>query len=243
MIVLGHRGRLVLGGGGTASAEAVAEVLGDALAGEGVAEGVRGVLSEREALPDTGWTDVVTGTGAVSHASGVHTLSIAVGDGAETLYPAPSTPECPALELIARLDVSTGVPGSTWWGAIELRSPTGADALIAQVTEAGVVQAWRSGTGTPLASTGSGVFSLTSGEAWLRLVVTPYYAAVFYGTGSGSTPPTSWTKVHQVETDAAQHARGAMTRVGLRVGRIGGSGTFTIEFRNVQARVLGIAPL
>lgn len=228
--------------GGAVTAEAVGEVLGDALAGEGVAEGVRGVLSEREALPDTGWTDVVTGTGAVSHASGVHTLSIAVGDGAETLYPSPATPECPALELIARIDVTSGAPASTWWAAIELRSPDGADALIAQVTEAGTVQAWRTGTGTPLASSSSGVFNLTSGEAWLRLVVTPYYAAVYYGTGSGSTPPTSWTKVHQVETDPAHHARGAMNRVGLRVGRSGGSGTFVTEFRNVQARVLGIAP-
>lgn len=232
---------VIVGGAGAVTAEAVADVLNDALAVEGVPEDVRASLGAREELPDTGWSDVVTGAGAVSHSSGVHTLSVDAGDGAEALYPSPVTPECPGVEIIARIDVTTGVPGSTWWAALELRAPDGSDALITQVTEAGAVQGWRvlATTGTLLASTGS--VSLTSGDTYLRLVVAPYYAAYYYGTGSGSTPPTTWSTVHVVETDYNQHARGLLTRVGLRVGRVGGTGTFTTEFRDLQVRVLGLS--
>lgn len=220
-------------------------VFGPILAAGGGAASTLADLAARAALPSTGWTDDTTGTATVAHAGGVHTLSVGSGEGAEGNYPAPSTAECPALELIARLDVTTGTPGSDWWAAIELRSEDGADALIAQVSQAGAVQAWRvlSTSGTMLASSSGGAVDLTTGNTYLRLVVTPTLAAYYYGVGSGDTLPTSWTKVHEVAADAAQYARGALTRVGVRVGRTAsGSGTYTTEFRAVQMRVLGIAP-
>ena len=223
MLVLGHRGRLVLGGASST------------LAG----------LAARATLPSTGWTDDTSGAATVAHAGGVHTLSVGSGEVAEGIYPAPSTAECPALEFLARIDVTTGAPGTDWWAALELRSEDGADALIVQAIETGAVQAWRilSASGTMLVVSSSGAVNLTTGNTYLRLVVTPTLAAYYYGTGSGDTLPTSWTKVHEVAADAAQYARGALTRVGVRVGRTAsGSGTYTTEFRAVQVRVLGLAP-
>lgn len=156
-------------------------------------------------------------------------------------HPAPAMSAAHALELIARFDVTTGVPATTWWGAIELCSADGTDSLSTRVTEAGAVQGWRVGLGVATMIAASGSVSRTSGETWLRLIVTASYAAYYYGTGSGSTAPTTWTKVTQVTADIAQYARGAMAHVGLKCGRSGGSGTFTTEWRNVQTRVLGIS--
>ena len=85
--------------------------------------------------------------------------------------------------------------------------------------------------------------SLTSGDVWLRLVVTPSYAAAYYGTGSGSTPPTSWTLVASTATVVATLAAGHLNKIGLHAARASsGSGTYTIEWRNVTERLLGVAP-
>lgn len=85
--------------------------------------------------------------------------------------------------------------------------------------------------------------SLTSGDVWLRLVVTPSYAAAYYGTGSGSTAPTSWTLVTSTSTVVATLAAGRLSRVGLHAGRTSsGSGTYTVEWRDVQTRLLGLSP-
>jgi len=230
-------------GGGAVGDLSDVGAAGEALAQAETAAEALAELGARATLPSTGWTDVVTGTATVAHAAGVHTLSVGSGEAAEAHTPAPSTAECPALELIARIDVTTGAPGTDWWAAIELRSTDGADALITQVSQAGAVQAWRvlSTSGTMLASTGA--VDLTTGNTYLRLVVTPAMVAYYFGTGSGDTPPTSWTKVREVAVDVGQYARGALTRVGVRVGRTAsGSGTYTTEFRAVQVRVLGLAP-
>ena len=247
MGLLGNLGLPLLpaAGGGSVAAGDITDAgpTGVALVQAETAAEALAELGARGALPSAGWTDVVTGTATVAHAAGVHTLSVGSGERAEAHYPAPSTAECPALELLARIDVTTGAPGTDWWAAIELRSEDGADAIITQVSLAGAVQAWRvlSTTVTMLASTGA--VDLTTGNTYLRLVVTPSLAAYFFGTGVGDALPTSWTKVHQVAVDVGQYARGALTRVGVRVGRTAsGSGTYTTEFRAVQVRVLGLAP-
>lgn len=236
-------GHMIVVGGGAVTAEAVGEVLGDALSGEGVASGVLGVLSARITLPDTGWTDAVTGTATAAHSSGVHTLGTDSGGGVLSHRASPSTPECPAIEIVGRFDVTTGAPGSAWWSGPSLSNAADTYGYIAQVAESGAVALWHAhGSGYSLVGS-AGSVSLTSGDVWLRLVVTPSYAAAYYGTGSGSTPPTSWTLVASTATVVATLAAGRLSRVGLRAGRTSsGSGTYTVEWRDVQTRPLGLAP-
>jgi hypothetical protein len=73
-----------IGGGGSVTAEAVAEVLGDALAGEGVADGVREILGVEgdPGLPTSGLV-------ALWRAS---SLSLSDGDPVSTWAPASGTP-------------------------------------------------------------------------------------------------------------------------------------------------------
>ena len=236
-------GTLLGGGGSTVTAEAVAEVLGDALAGEGVPGGVREALAARETLPDTGWTDVATGTATAAHSGGVQTLGANSASLVRSHRVAPSTPECPAIEIVGRFDVTTGAPATQWWSGLSVSSAADTYGYIAQVAESGAVALWHAhGSGYSLVGS-SGSVSLTSGDVWLRLVVTPSYAAAYYGTGSGSTAPTSWTLVASTTTVAATLAEGRLSRVGLRAGRTAsGSGTYTTEWRDVQARILGLAP-
>lgn len=217
--------------------------LAAALAGEGVASGVLGVLSARITLPDTGWTPAVTGTATAAHSSGVHTLGTNSGGGVLSHRASPSTPECPALEIIGRFDVTTGAPATGWWSGPSLSNAADTYGYIAQVAESGAVALWHAhGSGYSLVGS-AGSVSLTSGDVWLRLVVTPSYAAAYYGTGSGSTAPTSWTLVTSTSTVVATLAAGRLSRVGLRAGRAAsGSGTYTVEWRDVQTRLLGLAP-
>lgn len=216
-----------------------------ALAAAESAADFRAALSTRVSLPDTGWTDDTSGTATVTHAAGVHTLAVGVSEGAETIRPSPADPACPAIEIRARLDLPGGAPASVWWGAIELRSEDGADALIAQVTESGGVDAWlaSAGSSTRVRTGGPGEVSLTSGEDWLRLSVTPAVCSVAHGTGVGGAPPTSWTHAHSEEIPAALVGRGRLAWVGLRVGRDGsGSGSVAVEWRDLSVRLLGLAP-
>lgn len=201
------------------------------------------LLGARVAVPDAGWTDVITGTATASHSGGVQTLGTDNGGSVRSHRAAPSTPECPAIEIIGRFDVTTGAPATGWWSGPSLSNAADTYGYIAQAQESGAVALWHAhGTGYSLVGS-AGSVSRTSGDVWLRLVVTPSYAAAYYGTGSGSTPPTSWTLVASTATVAATLAAGHLSRVGLRAGRTAsGSGTYTVEWRDVQTRILGLSP-
>jgi hypothetical protein len=203
------------------------------------------VPSARTAVADTGWTDVVTGTASAAHASGVHTLSVNAS-GVVLAHRAASgvVAEAPELELVGRILVTSGAPGSTWWTVLSLGNSADTNAAIAQVKETGQVQLWTVvAAGATNHFTSAGSISLTSGEDWVRLVVRPAYVAAYYGTGSGSTPPMSWTFVGAVTTPPALVGGGLLTRVGLRAGRNGsGSGSYVTEWRGVATRPLGLTP-
>ena len=221
--------------------------VGKYLRSDGSAPGWQGiavadVTAERTAVADTGWTDAVTGTATAAHSSGVHTLGTDNGGSVLSHRAAPSTPEYPAIEIIGRFDVTTGAPGTGWWSGFGLRNAANTYGYLVQVAESGAVALWHAhGTGYSLVGS-AGSVSLTSGDVWLRLVVMPSYAAAYYGTGSGSTPPTSWTLVASTTTVVATLAAGHLSRVGLHAGRAAsGSGTYTVEWRDVQTRLLGLS--
>ena len=203
----------------------------------------RAALGARVAVPDTGWTDVIAGTASVTHTGGVQTLNVNSGGGVLSHRASLASPECPALELIGRLDVTTGTPGTAWWSGLSLGSAADNYGYIAQVADAGAVQLWQAHSSGYSLVGSAGSVSLTSGDTYIRLVVTPSYAAASYGTGSGSTAPTSWTVAASVAITTATLAASRLDRVGLRAGRTAsGSGTYTAEWRNVQARILGLSP-
>ena len=206
----------------------------------------RAALSTRVSLPDTGWTDA--GTGTTAHAAGVHTLSIDPSEYSKTHRASPATPECPAIEICGRLLVTTGVPATDWWSGIELRGVAddgGAtdDKLIAQVTYTGAVDIWQivAGSATRMHSGSGGEVNLTSGTAWLRLVVTPRHFSAYRAVGSSL--PTSWTRSATIDTPTAPLGRGTLSRVGVFAGRNGsGSSAITVEWRDLSVRLLGLAP-
>lgn len=235
-------GYIIGGGGGSVTAAAVGAVLADATAEAGVAEDVRAVLAGREALPDTGWTDNVTGTATAAHSSGVHTLGTNASGAVMAHRATTTSPECPAIEIIGRFDVTTGVPGTGWWSGLLLANTANTYGYLVQVVETKAVQLWHAhGSGYSLVGS-AGSVSLTSGDVWLRLIATPSYIAASYGTGSGSTPPTSWTTVAYANTVAGTLAAGHLNRIAVHAARNGsGSGTYTVEWRNVTVKSLSIA--
>lgn len=239
---------VTLNSSGVGAARTYAEVVGDGLdawleADEENRAGLREALGQRSAVPDTGWTDDITGAATATHSGGVQTLGTDSGGGVRAHRASPATPECPAIEIIGRFDVTTGAPATGWWSGLSLSNSADSYGFVAQVAESAAVALWQAnGYGYSLVGS-AGSVSLTSGDVWLRLVVTPSYAAAYYGTGSGSTPPTSWTYVTSTNTTAATLAAGYLSRVGLRAGRAAsGSGTYTVEWRDVQTRVLGLSP-
>lgn len=234
------------GGGGSVAASDITDAgaVGVDLVQAATAAEASAVLvpPTRTTVANTGWTTAVTGSASASHAAGVHTLNVDSNSAVFTYLPAVVVPEAPELELIGRILVTTGAPGSAWWTVLSLGNAADNNVVIAQPIETGQVQFWTmvAGSGT-LHATSPGSISLTSGDDYVRLVVYPSYVAAYYGTGSGATAPTSWTLVGSVATPVALLAGGYLTQVGLRSGRTAsGSGTYTTEWRNVQTRALGL---
>lgn len=240
------------GSGGATTMAALSDVGAAGLAvGQSVTDAaILAAITDRTTIPDTGWTDVTSGGGTVSRSAGVCTLSVASGQTVRSHRALAITPECPAVEVIARFDVTTGNPGSAWWSGFSIGAADDSYGLLVQVDDAGGVALWsNTGAGYSLAAL-AGAVSRTSGEVWLRLVLTPLYVAVYYGTGSGSTPPTSWTRTSYLVLSAVAGnaavlmlADGRLTRLQQHAGRASaGSGTYTVEWRDLQARILGLAP-
>jgi hypothetical protein len=114
--------------------------------------------------------------------------------------------------------------------------------FVCQVHETQKVGLYKGDGAMQLVALSTGNVSLTS-LAWLRLVVTPTYAAAYYGTSGTSTPPTTWILASSVATTLATLADGYLTRVSVRTQRTNtGSGAYVTEWQDLQWRILGVAP-
>lgn len=203
--------------------------------------GTSSSLGVRSAIADTGWTDVTTGTASISRASGVHTLSVNASASAREYRATISTAECPAIEVMGRFQVTTGNPATSWATAIWLSNVSETHGFVCQVHETGKVGLYKGDGGFALVAMSASSVSLTS-LAWLRLVVTPSYAAAYYGSSGSSTPPTTWTLASSAATTLATLADGYLSHVSIRTQRSAtGSGTYTTEWQNLQWRILGVA--
>lgn len=205
-------------------------------------------LGVRTLAPDAGWsntigTNQVGGTASVSIASGVHTFTGQGGGFAIETRPAISTPECPAVEWMGRFTVTTGNPVNAWYTSLSLTSATDSAGYMAQVLTDRTVHLYSRAEGGSwtLVSVGPGLVSL-AGNTWLRLVVTPLYAAVYWGASATSTPPAIWDLMSSVATTVSMLAGRSLTHFGVRQGRSGAGAAVTTEWTDLQYRILGVSP-
>lgn len=206
-------------------------------------------LGVRTLAPDAGWTNTigtnqVGGTASVSISAGVHTFTGQGGGYAIETRPAISTPECPAVEWMGRFSVTTGNPTNAWYTSLSITSATDSAGYLAQVLTDQTVSLYTRAEGGSwtVVSVGPGTVSLTAGNTWIRLVVTPTYAAVYWGASASSTPPTIWNLSSSVATTVAMLAGRSLTHFGVRQGRTGAGAAVTTEWTDLQYRILGVSP-
>jgi hypothetical protein len=198
-------------------------------------------LGVRSEIGDAGWTDVTTGTATISRVAGVHTLSVNANASAREYRATISTAECPAIEVMGRFQLTTGSPATSWATSIWLSNVAETYGFVCQAHETGKVGLYKGDGSMGLVALSTGSVSLTS-LAWLRLVVTPSYAAAYYGSSGSSTPPTTWILASSAATTLATLADGHMTHVSIRTQRSAtGSGAYVTEWRDLQWRILGVA--
>ena len=199
-------------------------------------------LGVRSEIGDAGWTDTQT-NGTVSRSAGVHTFSNSANSFVRERKLTISTAECPAIEILGRFDVTTGAPGTDWYTALSLGSNGDSYGYLVQVDRLGSVGLYQAHGGSYSLVAGSGAISVTAGN-WLRLLVTPSFAAASWGADTGSsTPPATWTTTSTIATTIATLSGGYLTHASVRAGRANvGSGTFTTRWRDLQWRILGVAP-
>jgi hypothetical protein len=205
-------------------------------------------LGVRTLAPDTGWTNTIGtnqpgGTASVSIAAGVHTFTGQGGGYAIETRPAISTPECPAVEWMGRFAVVTGNPTTAWYTSLSITSATDSAGYLAQVLTDQTVSLYvrAEGGSWTVVSVGPGIVSL-AGNTWIRLIVTPTYAAVYWGSSASSTPPTVWNLSSSVATTVAMLAGRSLTHFGVRQGRTGAGAAVTTEWTDLQYRILGVSP-
>jgi hypothetical protein len=203
-------------------------------------------LGVRTAIPDTGWTNTTSGTASITRVAGVHTFNVNANGFAIERRATISTAECPAIEVLGRINVTTGTPASAWYSSISLANTADTFGFIAQVHESQKLGLYQNnGAGWTQVALSAGIFSLGAG-IWIRLVVTPSYASCgWLATGTDTPPPagSEWNLGGTVATTIGTLAQSHLNQVGVRSGRPNtGSGTYTTEWTQLQWRILGVSP-
>lgn len=209
--------------------------LSDVVTAMGGSSPVLTELGAYQSIPDTGWTD----TGTVTHVTGVHTFSVASAGDSAALRSTIVDPFIQGVEIVGRLDFTTGVPATSTWAAFGVVNAARSYGYIVQAIEDGAVQMyWANGGGWAfLTATGGGAVNLTANTAWLRLVITPSYVATYYATGSARPARGGWTKLGSATTNADLLGNGTLDQIAIYAGRTAsGSGTYTVAWSDVTYR-------
>lgn len=206
-----------------------------------------GVDTSLQAAPDTGWT--------AASGAGVGTASITGGVVTQTVTSAQSiavlrrtmicSPALPAIELSARVTVTTVPVSGAYYAAIAIVNsslPNNAGSArgiavfvnppnaIANINTGG---SWSQPANAALPAT------LTSGTLWLRLVYGAGYVSWYAGTGA--TRPTSWTRIYTAASpDLTWQSVDQVAVYAERAG--GGSGDYVVQWSDIQWRSLLGAP-
>lgn len=205
------------------------------------APGVRTALGAYTTLPDSGWTQTRTGTATATRTGGVTTLT---ADSAERVLHscvADVDPAAPNIDITARFDYTSGAPTGSYFALCLFESTSEQYGYLVQVDDAGVVRLYHVNGGSATQIAFVGTVSLTSGTVWLRLVVTAgAIVRAFHGSGSGPTPPTSWTYVGGSHSTSGMTAA-VLSLLGVRLVRNAGTGTYTVDVSDLQTRTPGLA--
>lgn len=251
-IVRGARGPT--GAGATiALSDATPQPIGTATAGVSTdaarADHAHALNTSLQAAPDTGWT--AAGDGSASISGGVATVTVTAAQISGVLRRAQvvCSPQLPAIELIARVTVTTApVSGNYYVGIGVINTDIPASAATVRGL---VVQADSPGTIAGLYANSSGSWgtqgtaslpaALGSGNLWLRLLYSAGGVSAF--AGSGATIPSTWTLLAAVAPAHAISGPGTVSQIVVYAGRGGGgSGDYVAEIADIQWRSLLGAP-
>lgn len=208
-----------------------------------------GIDTSLQAAPDTGWT--AAGDGSASISGGVATVTVTAAQISGVLRRAQvvCSPQLPAIELIARVTVTTApVSGNYYVGIGVINTDIPASAATVRGL---VVQADSPGTIAGLYANSSGSWgtqgtaslpaALGSGNLWLRLLYSAGGVSAF--AGSGATIPSTWTLLAAVAPAHAISGPGTVSQIVVYAGRGGGgSGDYVAEIADIQWRSLLGAP-
>lgn len=204
---------------------------------DGLGGGSLADLGAYETIGDTGWTD----TGTVTHVADVLTCSVASAGDSAALRDTAVDPLAQGIELVGRLDFTSGVPATSTWSALGVVNSARSHGYIVQVIENGAVQMyWANGGGWAfLTATGSAAVDLTANTAWLRLVITPSYIATYYATSASRPARAGWTRLGSATTNVDILSNGTLDQIAVYAGRTAsGSGTYTVAWSDLAYRAL-----
>jgi hypothetical protein len=213
----------------------------------GLAAPAGGVDTSLQSAPDTGWTAASgAGVGTASITGGVVTQTVTSAQSIAVLRRTMNcSPALPAIELSARVTVTTVPVSGAYYAAIAIVNsslPNDAGSArgiavfvnppnaIANVNTGG---AWSQPANASLPAT------LTSGTLWLRIVYGAGYVSWYAGTGA--TRPTSWTRIYTAASpDLTWQSVDQVAVYAERAG--GGSGDYVVQWSDIQWRSLLGAP-
>ena len=226
-------------GGITDAGPAGAAVLATETGAEALA-----ALAAYGTLPDSGWTATTSGTATASRSGGVTTLTADSGGVVLHSLPGYIDPAAPAIDVVARFDYTSGAPATAIYLALGVFDTVSQqNGFLVQVSNAGIVYLFSFAGGTPSQLAFVGTVSVTSGTVWLRLVVTPAgIARAYHGSGSGPTPPSTWTYVGGGQSVSAITTAPLPLLCARLFREASGSGTYTVTISDLQVRVPGLSP-
>lgn len=199
--------------------------------------------------PDTGWTAAGDGSAAISGGVATVTVTPAQVSGVLRRAQVVCSPFLPAIEVIARVTVTTVPAAGAYYagiGVINADIPASASTvrgLLAQADSAGAMAGLYADSAGSWVSQGTAALpaAFTSGTLWLRLVYSAGGVSAF--AGSGATIPSTWTQLAAVAPAHAISGTGTVTQIVVYAGRGGGgSGTYVVQWSDIQWRSLLGAP-
>lgn len=218
-------------GGGAVTPEAVGDAFGSWVEGEGVAATVADTLdASRVTTVDLSAATYEAGSvsdGAASHVAGVARLAIGASGTCDYLAGSTSAPRCritlPSLRSAWRFRVevrlaSVGSGGSAsniWYAVIGVVHGAASHGAHLRVAFDGRPDLCQRSAGGQVATGAAGAVPI-DGTGWVALEYDRGSVRVEYGSGSGTTPPTTWVQLYAT---GALHTALAITQPS------GGSGT------------------
>lgn len=192
-----------------------------------------GLLWTPSLASSAGWTDVSSGVGSVAITGGALTGTITTGSNNVAAATIPwGGADC--FDVRGRVQITGDTTAN---GQAHLRARYGSDGFLLIAGGAGSLSLVRTlGSYSSLASTAG---RPVDGTGWVRLRIVGQRVTMWYGTGSGSSQPTSWTLLYDADQAALLAVAGPTA---LHLGAQNGSAlsvTTDFAWRSVTVQSIG----